>query len=149
MLYKEYRNYIDDDIKSKCVSLLGYLVKFNNSVKDEKNSSVSGGTSHKYYFEENTQRNRYDISEKKKMLHNSILSNMQLLSNISKFKDDEIYKALYDDLIEMKLDLYAILLTDELVQENIYNLDIDKTLMENFVLECREYKTKLDSMCMI
>ncbi|HFD2033519.1 TPA: hypothetical protein ACF2DD_002096 [Clostridium perfringens] len=65
------------------------------------------------------------------------------MNSIINFKDEELFKAKESELYVMKVDLFKIITLKKIVEDNMFNFNIDKDIMNDFNRLITKYENEL------
>ena len=137
ILHKEFRTYYSKvHLYNNCKDILEYLIQYNQHQKErlKDNSEYLWRYAHKRSFEKSCGNSLQKIKDDRINLNNLIINKIQFLNSIYNLKYEELYIASEEDLNDMKHDLTLITKTLNLINDNIYNLDINKTILKEIKL---------------
>lgn len=137
ILHKEFRTYYSKvHLYNNCKDILEYLIQYNQHQKErlKDSSDYLWRCKHKRSFEKACGNSLQKIKDDRINLNNLIINKIQFLNSIYNLKYEELYIASEEDLNDMKHDLTLITKTLNLINDNIYNLDINKTILKEIKL---------------
>lgn len=144
LIIKDYKKYnFTKQLDKMCERALEYLVSHNKNFNQEKKEKLFWEQQHKSYYYKAMGKTFPELDRLSTNLKTYIQENLILMNSIINFKDEELFKVKESELYVMKVDLFKIITLKKIVEDNMFNFNIDKDIMNDFNRLITKYENEL------